>query len=387
MTSSLRSPVLRAHITDDLEEWATPWRELESRHPGRNLYASHGFVSHAWRHLRADTDRLWIVRVDDEDGRLQGVLPLWLREERRFGMRLKVLLHPGILEGERPDLLAGEDPDRVWAAAWGALLAHRHAWHRLELRETDPDAFARQAARLLSGRQGWWVQDDPDHAAPYRIGRGEAHADDAPADSQVQVLTRAQDMASGWARYEALEAAMLAGEGAPAWAGTVQACSGAGALYRQWLPELARSGRVQWAFAVDAQGQDLAGWLRLLEPGGAMPISAGDSLGSPTSCRRAADGGGAAWLERHGAWRPDGSGPAHLRRLWAALQVDPWTEAGVESQCVHWPQPDGRAPDPELAPPHDLLRPTRRLRIWNLRSRVGPLLAMQRLVQRFQGRR
>ncbi len=398
MTSSSRLPVLRATVTDDLETWATSWRELETRHEGRGLYASHGFVSHAWRHLRSDTDRLWIVRVDDDLGRLQGVLPLWLREERQFGVRLKVLLHPGILEGERPDLLAATDPDRVWSAAWAALLARRREWHRLELRETDAQAFALREAERMSVWQGWRAQASSDHAAPYWPARNTWTASGGPTSERtavlppgpdpsawrLQVLTHPEDMACGVARYEALEAAMLAGAEAPIRAGTLQASPGAGDLYRHWLPELARIGRVQWAFAVDAQGRDLAGWLRLLEPNGARPALAGDSAASP---QRSADGGGAAWLERHGAWRPDGSGPIHLHRLWWALQAAPWTDPDAESQCVHWPVPAGGHAGPDRAAPHDRFRETRRLRIWNLRSRVGPLLVAQQIVQRIQGRR
>jgi hypothetical protein len=307
MTSAL-APHLRASVTDDLEALATPWRELEARHVGRSLYASHGFVFAAWQHLRAQTDRLWIVRVDDEAGRLQGVLPLWLREERRSGLSLKVLLHPGILEGERPTLLAGVAPDLVWAAIWAELLARRSEWHRLELRETDVGAFPLNAARSLSVRQGWVVQDLPDHASPYLASRSDrattGAADAGGVPFQLQVLTSPEDMPIGWARYEALEAQMLAGEGAPVRAGTAQACDGAGALYRQWLPELARAGRVQLAFALDGQGRDLAAWLRLLEPDGAMPDRVpGVPVGGAADGRVAAGGMTAGgWMDGGGCF-------------------------------------------------------------------------------------
>jgi len=361
------------HSEADLAALRPEWQALEQRSAHAHLYVSHDYVRAAWQHLRRPGDRLWIVCVRDAAGALVGLLPLFARTERRWGLRLTVLIHPGILEGERPGVLALHDTAPVWAAAWQALAARRRQWQGLDLRELDEGGWPLTA--LPAGSRGWRLRRGADTQALYRrAGLALPAMPEVPPGWRWQIVDQPQHMSAAWARYTALEAQMLAGRSAAQCAGTVQACTGADALYQDWLPRLAAQGRAQLALLSDDQGQDQAILLRLLEP------------------RGAADGG-AAWLERHAAWRPGPHATTALQALWwqsqsqlqLQLQSPGGTLAGLESQRVHLPEPESGDAG-ALQQAYQQVRATQQLAVWNLFSIAAPVLLAQGLMARLRRR-
>ncbi len=376
LAAELRTEVI--HDPLRVERLAAEWDALEGVAVGPTLYASRAYMMAAWAHLRRPDDRWWVVTVRDaRSDMLVGALPLWGRSERRAGVPITVLIHPGILEGERPGVLSSIDPDRVWSAAWAALRARRSHWHRWDLRELDDGAWPLQWARSSEARKrwaGWRLRVAMDTAAPWRAPSDPwptAWSGDLPTGTVLEVISEARALEAAWPRYLALEQQMRAA-GVPM-AGTVQACAGAADLYAQWWPTLAAQGRVQLAFLRDESGgEDRVGLLRLKEPhGGALGVQPW--------------GGEAAWLERHAAWRPGGSAATDLSALWTALQVR--SEDGValtESQRVHLPEP-GSQPVPAQQLAFGRVRRTQQWSLWNLRNAVGLLMLLQSLVRSVRG--
>jgi len=137
---------LELHVTvlrseNELLAMRPAWEALEDQAESFGLYVTWGYVHLAWQHLAGPGDELWILAVHDEMGRLFGVLPLVRVQERHYGMTLRVLRHIGIWEGDRPGLLALQEPEQVWSALWQALVAQRSEWQVLDLRELDSGSW------------------------------------------------------------------------------------------------------------------------------------------------------------------------------------------------------------------------------------------------------
>lgn len=142
----LLSPAIEPSVSvvrdaDGLSALRTDWEALERRAVHGGPFVRWRHVHLAARHLLGAGDELHVLTVRADDERLIGVLPLLRTSERHYGMTLKVLRQIGILEGDRPGVLALDDADAVWAALWRHLQATRADWQVLDLRELDPGSW------------------------------------------------------------------------------------------------------------------------------------------------------------------------------------------------------------------------------------------------------
>lgn len=340
---------------DALQQWASAWDALEvrARSAGREdrLFASHRYVAAAWEHLRTDADRLFVVLLGEGE-RLDAVWPLVLRPERRGGLTLQVLRPIGIWEGERPAPLCEDDLDPVWPRLWAALQAHRDEWHVLDLREVDEGTWP---ARQLPQQAGlWWrVTVQADHTAPWQpfTGAWSAHAGRHGARPVVTgaaklVLDDPSGIVEGLARCLAIEASQAGVEGLYRLGDDERRV----AFYRAFLPRLAGRGEAEvWLLQVG--GEDVAGLIRW-------------------RC-------GAVWIERHlveaAGWRDSAAGAALLVE---ALSRS-WGSGAQSSQLML--VPDEAGPGAQVRPWYEQARPTQRVSVWNLRSRVLPLALLQKV--------
>lgn len=356
---------------DSLMAVRAEWESLEDRAEHFGLYVTWGYVSLAWQHLAGQGHELFVLLLREE-GQLVGVLPLLRVPERHYGLNLKVLRHIGILEGERPGVLALDDPDRAWAAAWQHLTAVRADWQVLDLRELDPGCWPLRTLGQAQPGPGFQGQTLPDVEAPFQRldGDWQMHLALRSEDLRVQraqahqrlqaelpglclaVAEQPDDIGVAFERYLGLEAALVRqGDGV-----TLGGEPARVAFYREWLPRLAARG-------------DAAVWLLGGDEGevaGLIRLRCGD-----------------VWIERHACYDPARADatPSLLLAV-EALQRSFGTTA-QECDLVNLREPAGAAVS--VLDWFDDRRPTQRLSVWNLRSKLGPVALLKGLGSRLKG--
>jgi hypothetical protein len=364
------------HDEAGLQALAPAWNVLEARAraAGRpdQLFASHRYVSAAWAHLRRADHRLYVLTLQ-RGGELQAVLPLALGAEKASGLPIRVLRPIGIWEGERPAVLSEAAPEAVWPALWRGLLAGRADWHVIDLREQDEDSWP--VRQLPSVEGAVRVTRRADHAAPWQPMRGTWAAHDEARDAVVlgaqavaaaalaarapglrtEVLSAAEHMAAGLARCWAIEATQAGA------AGVYRLSDDAArrAFYGAFMPVLAARGEAE---------------LRLMHAEG----PAGGSLGGQDVAALIRWRCGGVWIERHVAERAGWAEAAPGMQLLLGALADSWQGGAQSSELMLVPDGSGRVQ--ALKGWYDGLRPTWRVSVWNLRSRMG-LLALPALLR------
>lgn len=351
------------------------WNALETRAraAGRpdQLFATHRYVSAAWQHLRRADHRLYVLALHQGDV-LHAVLPLALGAEKASGLPIRVLRPIGIWEGERPAVLSDVPPEQVWPALWQGLLTRRADWHVIDLREQDDNSWPVQ--HLPASEAAVRVTRRADHAAPWQRLQG-GPAPDWPAHEagreaallaarsreaaalaarapgwRTEVLTAPSDMAAGLARCWAIEATQAAAPGVH----RLSADPARVAFYNAFLPVLAERGEAE---------------LRLLRvPAPGLGGAAGEDLAGLVRWRC-----GSVWIERHVAERAGWADAAPGQHLVLQALADSWQRGAQASDLMLVPDASGRAE--ALKGWVDGLRPTWRVSVWNLRSRMR-LLAL-----------
>jgi hypothetical protein len=357
---------LQLHVVRDvaaLVALQADWQRLEELAAQVGRYVTWSYISAAWQHLRQPSDELYVVCVR-QAGRLVGVLPLVRVIERHYRMQVRVLRHIGIWEGERPGVLALNQPDPIWAAAWQALRQHRADWQVLDLREQDPLSWPLRELRRPGG--GFASQLQGDIGAPYQSLSGswadhEAQRSVALRQQRQDGLRQLEEQLPGvclgvaeqpddvrvaFERYLALERP-LAEQGGGVTIGADPRCV---AFYRDWLPQLAARGEAAVWLMGDGE-TDVAALLRLRS--------------------------GQVWFERHACFAADYATctPSLLLAL-EALQSSFGDAAVTECDVVNLREP-GTAGLASYSDWYDGRRPTRRLSVWNLRSKLAPVALLR----------
>ena len=346
------------------------WESLEDQAVEYGLYVTWGYVHHAWQHLAEPGHALWVMAVHDAAERLVGVLPLVRVPERHYGMTVQVLRHIGIWEGDRPGLLALEDADRVWSVLWQELVALRSEWQVLDLRELVSGCWPLR--ELQRPGRGFSSESLPDIEAPYQRldGDWELHVAtrrDAVQAQWARMQQRLQleqpgacmvvaqgpdDIVEALERYLVLEQALVQAGGGV----TIGSDPRRAAFYRAWLPVLARRGDAAvWLLASD--GGELAGLIRL---------RCGDT-----------------WIERHACYDPTHADitPSLLLTVEALQQT--FASTAEASTLVSVREPEGASAS--VLDWYDGRSLTRRLSVWNLQSRLGPIALLKGLGSKFRG--
>lgn len=148
----LRSPLLQAEVLRGavhFDTLAAAWQAALDRMARPSLFVTPAFLHTAWQHLAEPGDEPWFVVVRRQ-GELVGLLPLLRRREPSSRVIRHVLMHMGLLGGDRPGLVHHSVPaDAVWQAALAALHRERRHWQALDLRELDAAAWpVREVAAL-----------------------------------------------------------------------------------------------------------------------------------------------------------------------------------------------------------------------------------------------
>lgn len=347
---------------DALEQWGPAWDALEARArvAGREdqLFASHRYVLAAWEHLREPRDELFVVLLGEGE-RLEAAWPLVIREERHSGLTVRVLRPIGIWEGERPAPLCEADPHAVWPHLWRALQDRRDEWHVLDLRELDEGSWPLQ--QLPKAGLWWRVSEQADHVAPWQPFSGAwsehvARRGERPVipGAAKLVLDDPSGIVEGLSRCLAIEATQQGVEGLYRLGDDERRI----AFYRAFLPRLAGRGEAEvWLLQVG--GEDVAGLVRW-------------------RC-------GGVWIERHlvqaAGW---GASPSPAVALLVEALSRSWGGGATSSSFML--VPDTAGPGTRASGWYDQARATRRLSVWNLRSRVLPLALLQQLRQKVRGR-
>ena len=366
---------LELHVTvlrseNELLAMRPAWEALEDQAESFGLYVTWGYVHLAWQHLAGPGDELWILAVHDEMGRLFGVLPLVRVQERHYGMTLRVLRHIGIWEGDRPGLLALQEPERVWSALWQALVAQRSEWQVLDLRELDSGSWPLR--ELQHPGKGFSSEVLPDIEAPFqridcdwtmhattRREHVRTHRQTLQQRLRteqpgvcVAVSQSPDDILDALERYLLLERGLVQADNGV----TIGSDLRRVAFYRDWLPRLAARGDAAvWLLGGDAG--EIAGLIRL-------------------RC-------GDVWIERHGCYDPaHAEGNPSLLLAVEALQHSFGTTA-EECDVVSVREPEGAAPS--VLDWFEGRRMTCRLSVWNLQSRLGPIALLKGLGSKFKG--
>jgi len=355
-------------ITDEaaLLALGPAWDALEARAqaggaPGQ-LYVSHRYVRLAWQHLRQPGDELFVLTLGDA-GHLQAVWPLVLRRSRQAKMEVRQLGPIGIWEGERPHVLCEGDADTAWAGLWSALAGLRSRWHVLTLPELDAGSWPlRQLAVRPGVAGGFQVRAQADTAAPWQPLGGDAvawrvrrpaalrqareHVQHALKrrlpDLSTEVLNTGADMPAALDRFLAIEARLAASPLADAHY-RISSKPERVAFYRAFLPLLAARGEAELRL-MRGGGQDVAALIRL-------------------RC-------GGVWLERHAVAAPDVVDLAPAQELLLQTLAEAMRDGATQESDLLWP-PDASGRVEALTPWLDGVRPTERLTIWNLRSRMA----------------
>lgn len=339
------------------------WTELEQQAATIDRFVTWSYVSLAWTHLRKPGDQLYVI-LAREAGRLVGVLPLVKVPERHYGLKLSLLRHIGIWEGERPGVLALGAAEPVWAGAWRWLTKHRKDWQVLDLRELDAESWpVRELEKPGMGfsaqvgldvgvtyqklREGGWE--------PHERQRSEALRDKRRASLQqleeslpgvcLGLAQTPEDVRLAFSRYLVVEKGLVRQGGGI----TLGDDAGRVAFYREWLPMLAARGEAAVWLMGDGE-TDVAALIRL-------------------RC-------GKTWIERHACHDPDRhqQTPALLLCL-EALQRS--YADGEAAECSPVNIQAGPMGAPAIADWYDGRRPTRRLSVWNLRSKLAPVAMMR----------
>lgn len=367
-------PVYSVTVVHDeaaLVRLRTDWETLEDQAEEGGRYSSWAYVRLAWQHLAPPGARLWLMLVRDGQGRLHGVLPLACLVERHHGLRLQVLRHIGIWEGDRPGLLALDDGDGVWSVLWEVLVARRSEWQVLDLRELLPDSWPLR--HLVQPKQAFSGQVRLDIVAPFQRLDGDwaAHASRRAAAAQAardQCHDRLQarhpgattvvagtpdDILPALDRYLQLERPWTA-EGRTI---TVGCNLRLVAFYRDWLPRLAARGDAAVWLLLDGEGRALAGLIRLRD--------------------------GDTWIERHACFDPAHADLAPTLLLATeALQRSFGTSAQVSTLVNLIESKDAGAAG--VRHWYDGPCQTQRLSVRNLRSWLGPVVWLKERVGRFR---
>ncbi|NRT55337.1 GNAT family N-acetyltransferase [Sphaerotilus uruguayifluvii] len=357
--------------TDGLTALRTDWEMLERRAVHGSPFVRWRHVQLAARHLLGAGDELHVMTVRADDERLVGVLPLLRTSERHYGMTLKVLRQIGILEGDRPGVLALDDADAVWAALWRHLKANRADWQVLDLRELEPDCWPlRELAEPGAGFHAE-VHDDVLSTFQRLDGSWNAHLTRRPETLREQrlqarqqlaaamprlcvaVADTPQDILAAFDRYLALEAGLREQDNGVTIGGDERRV----AFYRDWLPRLAADGDAAvWLLGSVEQGE-AAGLLRLRS--------------------------GHVWIERHACFDPARAAQTpSLLLLLEALQHGFGTTA-TESRLVNLREPQPAAAS--VMSWYDDCIQTQRLSVWNLHSKLAPVAFLKGLGRRLRG--
>ncbi|MEY4753050.1 MAG: hypothetical protein RJA44_725 [Pseudomonadota bacterium] len=268
---------LQVHVhtgAEALEQLGPEWRAAEEQAILPSLFVSWSYIETAWRHFREPGDQPWLVAVR-RAGRLVGLLPLVLSLDRERPWRTRVLRHMGMWEGDRPGLLACEDPEQLWPLIARALRRQRHGWDVLDLRELDEGHWLLRHPQALG--PGMHQRSRPDTQAGYQRIEGDW-------DSYLQ--QRSRNTRQGYRRYQrllqsefgstAIKVAQTPADIAPAferYLAIEQRSWKYGAevglwsdrrqpdFYRELLPRLAAEGRAS-VWLLQGDGQDLAGLVR-----------------------------------------------------------------------------------------------------------------------------
>ncbi|MFM2348411.1 MAG: hypothetical protein RL654_3164, partial [Pseudomonadota bacterium] len=356
---------------DGLSALRTDWEALERRAVHGGPFVRWRHVQLAARHLLGAGDELHVLTVRADDERLVGVLPLLRTSERHYGMTLKVLRQIGILEGDRPGVLALDDADAVWAALWRHLQATRVDWQVLDLRELDPGSWPLRA--LADPGPGFLAETHDDVLACFQplIGSWQAHLSRRPEALREQrlqarqqlaaampglcvaVAESPQDILAAFDRYLALEAGLRDQGGGVTIGGDERRV----AFYREWLPRLAADGDAAVWLLGSVEHGEVAGLLRLRS--------------------------GHIWIERHACFDP--ARAAHTPSLLLLLEAlqHGFATTATESRLVNLREPDG-APA-SAASWYDERLQTRRLSVWNLHSKLAPVAFLKGLGRRLRG--
>lgn len=372
----LLSPAIEPSVSvvrdaDGLSALRTDWEALERRAVHGGPFVRWRHVQLAARHLLGAGDELHVLTVRADDERLIGVLPLLRTSERHYGMTLKVLRQIGILEGDRPGVLALDDADAVWAALWRHLQATRADWQVLDLRELDPGSWPlRELAEPGPGFQAE-LGDDVISTFQPLTGTWPAHLSRRPEALREQrlqarqqlaaampglcvaVADTPQDILAAFDRYLALEAGLRERGGGVTIGGDERRV----AFYREWLPRLAADGDAAvWLLGSVEQGE-VAGLLRLRS--------------------------GHIWIERHACFDP--ARAAHTPSLLLLLEAlqHGFATTATESRLVNLREPEGAAAS-AMSWYDDCLQ-TRRLSVWNLHSKLAPVAFLKGLGRRLRG--
>lgn len=366
-------PVLTVSVVRDesaLVRLRTAWEALEDQAECYGLYVTWSYVRLAWQHLASPGDQLWVMVVRDEQERLHGVLPLVRVTERHHGMSLQVLRHIGIWEGDRPGLLALEEPDRVWEVLREALVGLRRQWQVLDLRELESGSWPLRA--LQTPGRGFAAETLPDIEAPFQrldtdwtlhvASRSDAvrgalqqlqqHLQSEHPDACVVVADAPADISAALERYLALERPLVdQGDGI-----TIGRNLRLVAFYREWLPRLAARGDAA-VWLLGGEEGELAGLIRL---------RCGDT-----------------WIERHACYDPARADLCPSLLLVVEALQRSFGSTARESTLVNVREPEGACAS--VLDWYDSRSLTRRLSVRNLHSRLGPVALLRMLLRRLRG--
>jgi CelD/BcsL family acetyltransferase involved in cellulose biosynthesis len=273
----LRSPLLQADVlrgAAHFDTLAAAWQAAVDRMARPSLFVTPAFLHTAWQHLAEPGDEAWFVVVR-QHGELVGLLPLVRRREPSSRVIRHVLMHMGLLGGDRPGLVHHTVPaDAVWRAALAALHRERCHWQALDLRELDASAWpVREVAAL--GRdvrlepstqagalriEGSWESYLERRSRNTRQGykRSERRLLEAHPDLRIDVVDTPEATDAALDRYFAIDARSWKREACVEFWSDPREASCLRALVRR----LATSGQASvWLLA--AGDADLAGLVRL----------------------------------------------------------------------------------------------------------------------------
>lgn len=271
----LHADVLRgaAHF----DTLAPEWQAAVDRMARPSLFVTPTFLRIAWQHLAETDDEPWFVVVRRQ-GELVGLLPLVRQREPSSRLLRHVLVHMGLLGGDRPGLVHTVPADAVWQAALAALQAQRRHWQVLDLRELDADAWpVRQAASRGGAHwrcepsteagalrlEGTWDDYLAQRSRNTRQGfrRVERRLHEAHPEVRIDVADRADTVDAALDRYFAIDARSWKREAnVEFWSDAREA-----AALRATVRALAASGQASvWLLAAGpGDTRDMAGLVRL----------------------------------------------------------------------------------------------------------------------------
>jgi len=131
-------------ISEDVELKAIgpAWKELFARSGCSNVFLSFEWMSTWWTQLaNRAVDRLFIVAVHDDGGKLRALAPFYISEEPLLHLRRLGFLGDRLVGSDYLDLLLDLDRyQEIVTAICSFLLQRRQAWDYIELRDTVSDS-------------------------------------------------------------------------------------------------------------------------------------------------------------------------------------------------------------------------------------------------------